>query len=81
MKNTLETKDRIIYKGLPTKDGILEYLKTKNISNNLDYYQLITIYTVDEDSIVDEVHIIKRTNNKEFKAITLIESVDKKLPY
>lgn len=81
MKNTLETKDRIIYKGLPTKDGILEYLKTKNISNNLDYYQLITIYTVDEDSIVDEVHIIKRTDNKEFKAITLIESVDKKLPY
>lgn len=81
MKNTLETKDSIIYKGLPTKDGILEYLKNKNISNNLDYYQLITIYTVDEDSIVDEVHIIKRTDNKEFKAITLIESVDKKLPY
>lgn len=81
MKNTLETKDRIIYKGLPTKDGILEYLKNKNISNNLDYYQLITIYTVDEDSIVDEVHIIKRTDNKEFKSITLIESVDKKLPY
>lgn len=81
MKNTLESKDRIIYKGLPTKDGILEYLKNKNISNNLDYYQLITIYIVDEDSIVDEVHIIKRTDNKEFKAITLIESIDKKLPY
>lgn len=81
MKNTLETKDRIIYKGLPTKDGILEYLKNKNISNNLDYYQLVTIYTVDDDAIVDEIHIIKRTDNKEFKAITLIESVDKKLPY
>jgi len=81
MKELLETKDRVVYKGLPTKDGILEYLKNRNISNNLDYYQLVTIYTVDGDSIVDEVHIIKKTDNKEFKAITLIESVDKKLPY
>lgn len=81
MKELLETKDRVVYKGLPTKDGILEYLKNRNISNNLDYYQLVTIYTVDGDAIVDEVHIIKKTDNKEFKAITLIESVDKKLPY
>ena len=53
MKDLLETKDKVVYKGLPTKEGILEYLKNRNISNSLDYYQLVTLYTIDGENIVD----------------------------
>ena len=84
MKELLETKDRVVYKGLPTKEGILEYLKNRSISNSLDYYQLVTLYTIDEDSIIDETHVITKTKNKSFKAITIIEKageIDKNLPY
>lgn len=84
MKELLETKDRVVYKGLTTKEGILEYLKNRGISNSLDYYQLVTLYTIDGDSIIDETHVITKTKNKSFKAITIIEKageIDKNLPY
>lgn len=75
MKTVLEIKQGLEFKGLPTKEAILEFIKRKG-KDSLDYHKLYVIYDLwENNSLLSESYFICNSSEKDFRVITLVNNV------
>lgn len=75
MKAILEIKQGLEFKGLPTRDAILEFIKRKG-KDSLDYHKLYVIYDLGENNVLlSESYFICNSSEKDFRIISLVNNL------
>lgn len=75
MKTILEIKQGLEFKGLPTRDAILEFIKRKG-KDSLDYHKLYVIYDLGENNLLlSESYFICNSSEKDFRIISLVNNL------
>ena len=75
MKKVLKIKQGLEFKGLPTRDAILEFIKRKG-KDSLDYHKLYVIYELGtNNNLLSETYFICNSFEKDFKIITVVNNL------